>query len=103
MKETMTVFSAPGLRLIAVPWLWAIALKLVRYQKRDPSDIAAILRMAKVHLPHVQLTAQFLQTALVRYCQPMYQPYMHMPTHMQTWAARIDDALRLAALPQIYW
>ncbi|EIN06519.1 hypothetical protein PUNSTDRAFT_136375 [Punctularia strigosozonata HHB-11173 SS5] len=103
MKETMTVFAAPGLRLIAVPWLWAIALKLVRYQKNDPADIAAILRMAKVRLPHLQVTPQLLQSYLLRYCQPMYQPYMHMPSHMQAWAARIEDALGRAARPQIYW
>lgn len=33
------VFSAPGLRLIAVDWAWALALKFVRYAKHDPEDV----------------------------------------------------------------
>ena len=41
-----TIYSSPGLALIGVSWSWAVALKLVRYQKDDPADIAAILRFA---------------------------------------------------------
>lgn len=33
------VFAAPGLRLIAVDWAWALALKFVRYAKHDPEDV----------------------------------------------------------------
>jgi len=41
-----TIFSSPGLILIGVSWSWAVALKLVRYQKHDPYDIAHILLLA---------------------------------------------------------
>lgn len=40
-----TIFNERGLALTAVPWPWAIALKLVRYAKKDPEDCAAILRL----------------------------------------------------------
>ena len=34
-----------GLALLAVPSSWAIALKLVRYAKQDPTDCASVLRL----------------------------------------------------------
>ncbi|KAJ3522580.1 hypothetical protein NM688_g8854 [Phlebia brevispora] len=40
-----TVYSSNGLVLVGVTWAWAVALKLVRYQKDDPTDIAAILAL----------------------------------------------------------
>jgi len=33
MRLPLTIFDECGLALIAVPWPWAIALKLVRYAK----------------------------------------------------------------------
>ncbi len=37
-----TIFTAPGLVLVGVSWSWAVALKLVRYEKHDPHDIASV-------------------------------------------------------------
>ena len=42
-----TVFTSQGLVVIAVSWSWAVALKLVRYKKDDPMDIAAILELGR--------------------------------------------------------
>jgi len=34
--EPQTIFNGRGLALVAVPWPWAMTLKLVRYEKKDP-------------------------------------------------------------------
>ena len=39
-----TVFDSAGLRLIAIPALWTLALKLRRYTPADEEDIKYILR-----------------------------------------------------------
>jgi hypothetical protein len=39
------IFNDYVLRLVAVPWPWAVALKLVRFEKQDPADFAAVLRL----------------------------------------------------------
>jgi hypothetical protein len=41
-----TIFDEHGLALDAVPWPWAIALKLVRYTKQDRTYCAAALRLS---------------------------------------------------------
>lgn len=100
----MTIFQAHGLHLIAVPWMWAIALKLVRYQKNDPMDVAAIIRMAMRRLPHLEQswrTPQYLEANLVAHCSPMYQNYH--PQIMDVMRQRMADACRRAATPQLYW
>lgn len=33
---------------VAVPWLWAVALKLARYTKQDPADCTVVLRLGLV-------------------------------------------------------
>jgi hypothetical protein len=43
--DARTLFSAPGLRLIAVAWPWALAFKLVCYAKDDLADACAIVRL----------------------------------------------------------
>ena len=39
-----TIFNERGLALVAVPWPWAVALKLGGHAKQDPTDRAAVLR-----------------------------------------------------------
>lgn len=100
----MTVFHAPGLRLIAVPWMWAIALKLVRYEKNDPTDVAAILRMGLRRYPQhtsVWTHPQILEQTLVAHCHPMYQGYRADVMHIMR--QRMADACQRASRPQIYW
>jgi len=43
-----TTFYERGLALIAVPWPWATALKLMRHTKQDTTDWAAVLRLGVV-------------------------------------------------------
>ncbi|EIM84724.1 uncharacterized protein STEHIDRAFT_148077 [Stereum hirsutum FP-91666 SS1] len=43
--QTNTLFTSPSLTLISTTWPWSIALKLVRFQKDDPRDIAAMLKL----------------------------------------------------------
>lgn len=43
--STNTLFTSPSLTLISTTWPWSIALKLVRFQKDDPRDIAAMLKL----------------------------------------------------------
>lgn len=47
-----TIFTSPNgmLTLISVAPYWAVALKLVRYAKWDPSDIGALLKSVHLHL-----------------------------------------------------
>ena len=33
-----TIFTSPGLVLVGVSWPWAVALKLVRYEKPGPME-----------------------------------------------------------------
>ncbi|KAI8977736.1 hypothetical protein BD414DRAFT_495468 [Trametes punicea] len=68
--RTNTIFTAPGLVLVGVTWPWAIALKLVRYQKHDPYDIANILRLGH-RQGNVQWSRQLLESWLLTACTPM--------------------------------
>ena len=38
-----TVYRSKALNLVAPPWAWCVALKLVRFEKNDPYDVACIL------------------------------------------------------------
>ncbi|KAI9060795.1 hypothetical protein FKP32DRAFT_1595123 [Trametes sanguinea] len=69
VKEN-TIFSAPGLVLIGVSWPWAIAFKLVRYQKHDPYDIAYMLRLGQRD-GNVDWTRQVLEWWIFTKCTPM--------------------------------
>lgn len=68
--QTNTVFSSPGLVLVGVSWSWAVALKLVRYQKDDPRDIACVLRLGQKQRG-VHWTRQLLESWLLALCSPM--------------------------------
>ncbi|KAI0354552.1 hypothetical protein OH77DRAFT_510953 [Trametes cingulata] len=74
-----TIFTSPGLVLIGVSWSWAVALKLVRYEKHDPFDIASILRLGH-RMRNVQWTCQVLESWILSMCRPitytLYAPWM---------------------------
>lgn len=93
-----TVFESPGLILIGVSWSWAVALKLVRYQKDDPEDIAAILSLGTL-LRGCHWTQQLLEGWLLNLCGPM--GYSHYPPHeIKKTRAKMQDAIsRVKNLP----
>ncbi len=89
-----TVFSSVGLVLIGVTWSWAVALKLVRYQKDDPSDIAAILSLG-YKMKGLQWTRQVLEDWLLGMCSPMgYTSYP--PQEIQKTRDKMRDAVARA-------
>lgn len=89
-----TIFSSPGLRLIGVSWSWAVALKLVRYQKHDPYDIANILRLGRKQ-KGMRWTPEVLEGWLVSMCGAMgYSTYPR--SQMEVTRERMRDAIRLA-------
>lgn len=56
-------------------WSWAVALKLVRYRKDDPADIAAILKLA-TDMRGLKWTRQIMEEWLLNMCSPMgYSQY----------------------------
>ncbi|GLB42575.1 hypothetical protein LshimejAT787_1200240 [Lyophyllum shimeji] len=67
-----TVYTAPNglLRLISVPPVWSIALKLVRYTKYDPGDICLLLRNG-TNLNNVHWTPATLASWLRTDAAPM--------------------------------
>ena len=82
-----TIFSERGLALIAVPWPWAIALKLVRHAKQDPTDCAAVLRLGVA-----QRGIRWTRAVDMERCWPMgYTGYQ--PLQKQQLLQRIQDAL----------
>ncbi|OBZ73104.1 hypothetical protein A0H81_06743 [Grifola frondosa] len=92
--RTNTIFVAPGLMLIGVSWSWAVALKLVRYQKHDPHDIAHILRLGH-RMRGVQWTRSVLEGWLLSMCATMgYAAYP--PQQMEATRDKMRHAIRLA-------
>ncbi len=69
-----TIFTGPGLVLVGVGWSWAVALKLVRYDKFDPHDIASILRLGRIQL-NIKWTPAVIEQWLVNACNPMGYAY----------------------------
>jgi hypothetical protein len=65
-----TIFTSPGLTLVAVAPFWAVALKLVRYKKHDPPDIAALLRSG-TRLNGVRWSREVLEGWLLNECWAM--------------------------------
>lgn len=94
-----TIFSERGLRLVAVPWPWAVALKLVRYAKQDPADCAAVLRLGSFQRG-IQWTSSGMEQWISERCWPMrYTEYQ--PPQREQLRQRIQDALR-RAFPERY-
>ncbi|KAI0300703.1 hypothetical protein B0F90DRAFT_1817456 [Multifurca ochricompacta] len=89
-----TIFSERGLALVAVPWPWAIALKLVRYAKQDPADCAAILRLGFAQRG-IRWTLAGLEQWISERCWPMgYSGYQ--PPQRAQLRQRIQDAITRA-------
>jgi hypothetical protein len=89
-----TIFSARGLALVAVPWLWAMALKLVRYEKQDPVDCAAVLRLGFAQRG-IRWTYETVEMWITERCWPMrFADYL--PSPRQQLRVRIQDALNHA-------
>ncbi|KAI0324222.1 hypothetical protein GY45DRAFT_1331763 [Cubamyces sp. BRFM 1775] len=89
-----TIFTAPGLILIGVSWSWAVGLKLVRYQKHDPQDIAHILRLG-YRLRNVQWSRRVLENWLLSMCAPMGY-ILCSPWQIQATRQKIRHAIQLA-------
>lgn len=89
-----TIFNERGLALIAVPWPWAIALKLVRYAKKDPEDCAAILRMGYSQRG-IRWTVSGLEKWISERCWPM-QYAKYQPAQKAQLRERLQDALARA-------
>ncbi|KAI0764162.1 hypothetical protein BD413DRAFT_483165 [Trametes elegans] len=89
-----TLFASPGLVLLGVSWPWAVALKLVRYQKHDPQDIAHILRLGR-RTRRVQWSRATMERWLVEMCSPMgYTNYS--PWQMEVTRQKMRHAISLA-------
>ncbi|KAH9056312.1 hypothetical protein EDB87DRAFT_1676114 [Lactarius vividus] len=89
-----TIFNERGLALVAVPWPWAIALKLVRYAKKDPVDCAAVLRLGFAQRG-IRWTLAGLEQWIMERCWPMgYSGYQ--PPQRAQLRQRIQDALTRA-------
>ena len=89
-----TIFTSPGLVLVGVSWSWAVALKLVRYQKYDPYDIAQILLLGR-RQRGVQWTRQLLEDWLLNMCGAM--GYTAYPSwQMEATRDKMRHAIRLA-------
>ncbi|KAH9035712.1 hypothetical protein EDB85DRAFT_1942539 [Lactarius pseudohatsudake] len=89
-----TIFNERGLALVAVPWPWAIALKLVRYAKQDPIDCAAVLRLGFAQRG-IRWTLAGLEQWVMERCWPMgYSGYQ--PPQRAQLRQRIQDALTRA-------
>lgn len=89
-----TIFNERGLALTAVPWPWAIALKLVRYAKKDPEDCAAILRLGYSQRG-IRWTVAGLEKWISDRCWPMQYANYQPPQKAQL-RERLQDALARA-------
>ena len=90
----VTLFTTPGLVVVGVGWAWAVALKLVRYEKADPYDIAHILRLGEAQR-NVVWTRSLLEEWLNNECRAMgYARYS--PKQKERMRQRIDHALALS-------
>ena len=94
-----TIFTSPGLVLIGVTWAWAVALKLVRYEKYDPYDVASILHL-HIRQHNVKRTWSLLERWLSETCSAMgYTSYP--PDQMEALRERMCHAVAHAHRPEI--
>ncbi|KAI0067474.1 hypothetical protein BV25DRAFT_1762457, partial [Artomyces pyxidatus] len=90
------IFQAPGLKLLMVPWSWAFALKFVRYQKEDPRDIAAMLRLGEGQ-KSIRWDTPTLEKWITDLCWPMgYSNYP--PPLLEQLRERMRHAISLAGV-----
>ena len=86
-----TVYKSAGLVLIGVSWSWAVALKLVRYAKDDPTDIAAILALG-YRLNAIPWTREVLESWIKLRCKAMnYDSYS--PADLELTRRKMRDAV----------
>lgn len=90
-----TVFAGRGLELIGVSWSWAVALKLVRYQKYDPYDIANILHLGQQQ-KGVQWTLQLLEGWLTTMCGNAMGYAAYSSDQMEAVRKKMRHAIHLA-------
>jgi len=90
----LTIFNERGLALVAVPWPWAVALKLVRYAKKDPDDCGAVLRLGSLQRGY-RWTVDVLERWLAERCWPM-QYCKYAPQQKAQLRERLKDALARA-------
>lgn len=96
---TNIVFESQGLVLVAVSWSWAVALKLIRYQKDDPNDIAAILKLG-TQMRGCKWTVEVFEGWLNKFCSPMGYKY-YPPQELAKNRAKMQDAIKRAQ--QLNW
>jgi hypothetical protein len=96
-ESALTIFNERGLALVAVPWPWAIALKLVRYEKQDPVDCAAVLRLG-VEQCGTRWTVAGLEQWIRERCWPMGYSGYQLPQRAML-RQRIQDVL-VRAFPE---
>ena len=77
-----------------MPWPWALALKLVRYAKKDPEDCAAILRLGYSQRG-IRWTVDGLEKWISDRCWPM-QYANYQPAQKAQLRERLQDALNRA-------
>ncbi|KAF8495975.1 hypothetical protein F5888DRAFT_1615178 [Russula emetica] len=90
----LSIFNERGLALVAVPWPWAVALKLVRYAKKDPVDCGAVLRLGSLQRGY-RWTVDVLERWLSERCWPM-QYSKYPPQQKAQLRMRLKDALARA-------
>ncbi|KII84935.1 hypothetical protein PLICRDRAFT_57436 [Plicaturopsis crispa FD-325 SS-3] len=89
-----TIYSSPGLALIAVAPFWGVALKMVRYAKDDPEDIKEML-IHGTRMNGVQWAPHILEKWLLTNCWPM--GYMNYPSEqIKTMREKITHAVTQA-------
>ncbi|ESK87548.1 hypothetical protein Moror_1997 [Moniliophthora roreri MCA 2997] len=95
--ELYTVFVSKNkmLSIINVTPAWAVALKLVRYAKWDPTDISLLL-MNGTDLSNTHWTVDVVKRWLTQDCAAMNYQYYDAARTMQM-HARIEHAVKLVA------
>jgi hypothetical protein len=88
------IFNERSLALVAVPWPWAIALKLVRYDKKDREDCAAVLRIGASQRG-IRWTVAGLEQWISERCWPM-QYSAYQPAQKAELRERLQDTLARA-------
>ncbi|KAI0073976.1 hypothetical protein K474DRAFT_1692423 [Panus rudis PR-1116 ss-1] len=89
-----SIYSSRGLLLIGVTWPWAVALKLVRYQKDDPTDIAHILTLG-FRSQGIEWTEAIMEDWLKKACSAMGYDWYPREVMEQT-RQRMSHAISLA-------
>jgi len=98
--EPQTIFNGRNLALVAVPWPWVMALNLVRYEKKDPDECAAIIRLGFAHRG-IRWTVAGLEQWISDRCWPMGYSNYQLPQKAQL-RQRTQDAITRAFPPSLH-